>query len=359
MASWDNLTNKGVIRDHPDLMIVWNEAQRREAIELHGLSPDRVVATGAHTYDHWFDWRPSRTRREFCERAGLDPERPFLLYVASSYFIAREEPHFVARWIDFLHRSSSSELRDAGVLIRPHPTNPTTWDHDGIADPRRVAVFPLSGTKPTRAEAKADYFDSLYYAGVVVGLNTSALIEAGIVGRPVLSLLLDENREGQEGTLHFAHISSEDGLLRVARSWDEHERQLVGALASTVSLDRAFLRSFIRPHGLAQPAAPLVVDNLERLADATVPRETSSWRRLPLRVALAAASFPVVWANQLARAPSDFVKRVARETTRWARRFLKAWPTRARTRTKLVRRFFTVWLRAAVRVRVERLWRNL
>ncbi len=35
--SWDNLTNKGLIHEAPDLVIVWNEAQAREAIELHGV----------------------------------------------------------------------------------------------------------------------------------------------------------------------------------------------------------------------------------------------------------------------------------------------------------------------------------
>ncbi len=37
VASWDNLTNKGVLFDRPDRTYVWNEIQRREAIELHGL----------------------------------------------------------------------------------------------------------------------------------------------------------------------------------------------------------------------------------------------------------------------------------------------------------------------------------
>ena len=31
VASWDNLTNKGVIRSDPDAVFVWNEAQRRAA----------------------------------------------------------------------------------------------------------------------------------------------------------------------------------------------------------------------------------------------------------------------------------------------------------------------------------------
>src|SRR5206468_8902686 len=46
VASWDNLTSKGAIRDVPDLTIVWNSDQVREAIDLHGLPADSVLATG-------------------------------------------------------------------------------------------------------------------------------------------------------------------------------------------------------------------------------------------------------------------------------------------------------------------------
>src|SRR5262249_38671888 len=37
VASWDNLTSKGLLRSVPDRVFVWNETQRREAIELHGI----------------------------------------------------------------------------------------------------------------------------------------------------------------------------------------------------------------------------------------------------------------------------------------------------------------------------------
>src|SRR5690349_205335 len=36
VGSWDHLTTKGLIHEVPDRIVVWNEFQRREAIELHG-----------------------------------------------------------------------------------------------------------------------------------------------------------------------------------------------------------------------------------------------------------------------------------------------------------------------------------
>src|SRR5204862_7258742 len=55
VASWDNLTNKGIIAVQPDCVIVWNDAQKREAIELHGVRPEAVQVTGAQLFDDWFN----------------------------------------------------------------------------------------------------------------------------------------------------------------------------------------------------------------------------------------------------------------------------------------------------------------
>ena len=60
IASWDNLTNKGLLRVQPDLVIVWNRAQEREAVELHGVPASRVAVTGAQPFDRWFERRPTR-----------------------------------------------------------------------------------------------------------------------------------------------------------------------------------------------------------------------------------------------------------------------------------------------------------
>src|SRR5215217_3498050 len=35
VLSWDNLTNKGLIRVPPDQVLVWNEAQKTEAVMMH------------------------------------------------------------------------------------------------------------------------------------------------------------------------------------------------------------------------------------------------------------------------------------------------------------------------------------
>jgi hypothetical protein len=268
VASWDNLTNKGVMFDRPDRTYVWNAIQRREAVELHGLDPESVAALGAHTFDHWFDWAPSRSRDELCLEAGLDPGRPFLLYVCSSGFIAADERPIVAGWVEALR--VDPELAGVGVLVRPHPTNGAIWAERTLSAFANVAVWPPVGEDPTDEARRAGFYDSIHHSAAVVGANTTALIDAAIVGRRTYSILLPELRGAQEQTLHFHYLLPENGgPLIVARSMEEHLAQLRELLQGDEADDgwrESFLRTFVRPRGLDRPVAPLVVLDLERLA---------------------------------------------------------------------------------------------
>lgn len=271
VASWDNLTNKGVLFDEPDRTYVWNEIQRREAVDLHGLSPASVVVVGAHPFDHWFGWPPASTREAFCSRVGLDPSQPFLLYVCSSGFIAKDERPVVARWLDAVRADPA--LADVGVLVRPHPTNGATWSEHPFRGLRNVSVWPPLGADPTDEGSRSDFFDSIFHSAAVVGANTTALIDAAIVGRRTFAVLLPELRGAQEQTLHFHYLLPENGgALTVARSFPQHVAQLRAALhhpATGEDWRARFLTAFVRPHGLAEPAAPRLVDDLERLAGAS------------------------------------------------------------------------------------------
>ena len=104
IASWDNLTNKGLLRIEPDLVLVWNEAQKREAHEYHYIPSSKIAVTGAQLFDRWFDRRVTRDRAAFCARVGLPDDRPFVLFTGSSSFISESsaEVAFVRRWVEAL-----------------------------------------------------------------------------------------------------------------------------------------------------------------------------------------------------------------------------------------------------------------
>jgi hypothetical protein len=296
ITSWDHLSSKALLHVLPDQVIVWNDVQRREAVDMHGVPEERVVLTGAQCYDQWFTRRPARTREEFCRAVGLRADRPFVLWVHSALSPSPDppEPALVVRWIDSLRRHSDPRLRELGVLVRPHPERLKEWTGISLEEHENVAFH---GRNPIDPEAKNDYFDSLYYSSAVVGLVTSAFLEAAIVGRPVLTFLLPEYRMHQEEMIHFRYLTEvEGGLLRTAPDLDAHFAQLADAVALGGVRDdrnRRFLAAFVRPAGLETPATPAFADAIEALRrQGTRPDpslETGTWLR-PAAVAMASWS---------------------------------------------------------------------
>ena len=275
--SWDHLSSKALIREWPDRVFVWNDTQKREAIELHGLPGDRVVVTGAQCFDQWFGRTPSRSREEFCRQMGLPADRPYLLYVCSALLHGSPaEAPFVVEWLRRIRASASPRLREAGILVRPHPSRFAEWE--GI-DTRDLNVV-VAGGNPVDVQSRADYFDALVHSAAVIGINTSAFIEAGIVGRSVHTIILPELEENQTGTVHFDYLlKAGGGLLNVSRDFDEHLRQLDAVLANPPQTVKPFVREFVRPHGLEKPATPIFVEHVEAMSGLTAaPLRPDPWK---------------------------------------------------------------------------------
>ena len=277
LHSWDNLATKGCLHVEPDLMFVWNEQQRDEAAQLHGLPAERVVVVGAPRFDAFFDLKPAMSREEFHAPLGLDPSAATLLYLCSSRLIASDELSFIRRWVAAVRESPA--LANANIVIRPHPDigldGVTLVRHRWAAAPdldaeaarpfddSRVVVLRTSYHDP------AGLFESLTHSIAVVGLNTTAELEAGIVGRPVFSIAPGARDENQQPTLHFHYLTRErGGFVSVAAGLDEHVAQLGAALAGGVDAAsiRGFIESFLRPRGILRPVSPLLAEALERAA---------------------------------------------------------------------------------------------
>ncbi len=320
--SWDNLTNKGLVRVMPGRIYVWNNVQKGEAVQLHGANSADVVVTGANTYDRWFEQKPSRSAAEFKTEVGVAADKPYLLYLGSSRFIAPTEVDFIDRWITAIRRHGAPELRDIGILVRPHPENAQEWERLNRDELGDVVVWPPRGANPVDDRARTDYFDSMYHGVAIVGVNTSGMIEAGIVGRPVFTILDPDNTDTQEGTLHFHYlVNVGDGLLSVAQDFSEHLEQLAAAgiadanTSSEARKGQDFIREFVRPLGLDVSATKVFVDDLEAFGRVAAPpaRPFSVWL-YPVR----AASYPLAAMMALGRKLGHRRKKAERATKRKA-----------------------------------------
>jgi hypothetical protein len=263
--SWDSLTNRGLMHAVPDWVAVWNDEQRAHAAQLHGIPQESIVVVGAWPYDHWFGWRPSRSREEFLEELGLSTERRTILYACSSRFIAEREREAVEEWLRALRSAADGRVATANVIVRPHPLNADQWTEAAPTDPR-VSVFPPHAADPVDESVRTDYFDSIAHADAVVGVNTSALIESTILDRPALAFPGPRFRSSQDELPHFRLLVGEPGAVSASGSMEEHLAQLGEALADPARdapRRRRFLQAFIRPHGESPTPTDRVVAAIE------------------------------------------------------------------------------------------------
>jgi hypothetical protein len=290
--SWDNLSSKGLVRMKPECIAVWNEIQKREAVELHHQPKGRIVATGAYPFDAWFETKPSLNRTDFLKILGLPEDRPLILYLCSALYFAKSQPEgdFVRDWLVRLRACDDLRISEAGVMIRPHPKRAGEFaDRNLLGNDPLAVVWPSRGEMPNSAKRHGAFFDSLYHADAVVGLNTSAMIEAAIVGRPVHTILETRYDVSQQSTFHFSYLSDpKEGFLRVATSWEMHLAQLRETLSGSESATQAaqFVDAFVRPHCRERKASVLMSDEIERtarrarvlgLSGALLRRFTLSW----------------------------------------------------------------------------------
>jgi hypothetical protein len=167
---------------------------------------------------------------------------------------------FVPRWVEQIRREPS--LADCNILIRPHPRERTSWKR--FSPLRGVAV-----ALPEGMNGDQTLFDTVFHSAAVVGLNTSAELEAGIVGRPVLTILAPEFAGGQQGSLHFDYlVKPQGGFVEVAADFDEHRRQLVDAVSGNyeAAAIRRFIDEFLRPNGAEPSASAAMADAIESAA---------------------------------------------------------------------------------------------
>ncbi len=293
LFSWDNLSTKGYLHRDPDWMFVWNERQRREATALHGFPADRIVVTGAPRFDSFFEKRPQLTREAFHAPLGLDPSRPTCLYVCSSPFVSGTELGFVRKWIDAVRHAPYEPLRDANIVVRPHPDIDLVARDEPMTEFRWAALPALRGlvwtpfgedraiVLRTSDRAMQGLYESIVHSAAVVGLNTSAELESAIAGVPVFTVLADsQDADGQSGTVHFHYlVEAHGGFVKTAGTLREHVDMLEAELRAPTDRDvlRSFVCDFLRPLGIDRPVAPLLADAIDRtcagseVAPATAP----------------------------------------------------------------------------------------
>ncbi len=266
VLTWDNLSTKGLVQIAADEVYVWNEFQRRDAVEIQNIPARRIIVAGSPFFDKWFDPPADAEGREpFCRRVGLDPARPYLLYLGSSANIAADESWLVEEIAAALAASADPALRGLQMLVRPHPANAKVYAR---FDGRGPVVWPREGALPETPTHFADMRSSFAHAAAAVGINTSGMIDAVLADRPTFSVRLERYADTQGRARHFRYLLDADAF-----DWSADVAAFIEALGQVLdgkdaraAARKAFGRRFARPLGLERAAGDVIAERVLALA---------------------------------------------------------------------------------------------
>ena len=258
VISWDNLTTKGIFHVTPDVLLVWNTEQQEEAWAHHGISKEHTAIIGAPFFDKWFEVAaPKRTK-----------DGSYIVYLGSSDNIAEDETWLIEKLRRALDASENPELRQTHIIVRPHPAHFRIYEKFAMSG---VSVIPKNGQMPKTDEALQDFYETLFYSIATVGINTSAMIDAIIAGKPVISVIEEKYKKTQMQARHYQHLLSSNAM-ELTHSSEEFLNILSRLLRGddrTKDARKKFVEHFVRPCGIDKSAGDMTVSEIEKLVESS------------------------------------------------------------------------------------------
>jgi hypothetical protein len=191
VLGFDNLTTKGRLPEFADYYFVWNEIMKSEVPRIYpNVSPCQIFVTGSSQFDFYASAQWGYSYPEFCQRIGLETEKPLVLYAANAEFLIPCEELLVQDLIDRVH--NSPDLPAMQFLIRLHPfdTNLSRWQ--AVQAMKNVVVmFPwqaeTGGSWGTiREEDLHILVSSLKYSFCNINISSTMALDSVFCDRPVI-----------------------------------------------------------------------------------------------------------------------------------------------------------------------------
>lgn len=190
VQSWDNLHSRGPLHRRPDLLLVWSQEMRRQAIEVHQYPADRIQVVGPLQFSLYAQPPDLAETSAARTRIGLRPDEPFLYYVCG----ARTSTYDVEDVTELIRQLQGSRFQHLRVVVRPHPQGSrqayaSLLDHgvlldaspDITTDATRPDTFDLGEVRHVAALLKEARF-------VCSSWGTTVLLEACIFNTPTIQL---------------------------------------------------------------------------------------------------------------------------------------------------------------------------
>lgn len=275
VGNYDSLSSKGFRGVPVERLLAWGPAMRQDAIDLHAIPSERVVAIGAIRYDRvQSECEPDKAK--FVRACGLDPAKPVILFAGSTF-----EFHYF-EMLEAL-RLLRAQGCDCQVILRVYPNKTlmaSPFIRPLIAHARSLAGVHVSVGDPDFASGAAhlevlqieetELWNSLAWCDLVINLYSTIALEGCVFDKPVINMWYFGQHDQRTlvpavvvdypGYRHVRRMASY-GAVSVAESRAELLRLIVQSLAhpGTQRAERA--------RAVAQECGPLDGQACVRLAE--------------------------------------------------------------------------------------------
>lgn len=240
--SWDNLTSRSRIMVPYHNYLVWHQQMCDQLLLIYPrISPDRVFITGTPQFDFHFKPEFWLTREELCQRIGIDPARPFILYTTGITHHFPEEHRTVKLVIDLLQQMEIEPKPQ--LVVRTYVKGTSTEMKALAAQNIPDVVFPKVQWDDKwympAYEDLAIYTSLLRHAALGINAASTVSLELLMHDKPVINLDFDPPGSNLPPCLAYhRHIMfdhyrpvAESGAVMVARSEEEMAAMLRRALS--------------------------------------------------------------------------------------------------------------------------------
>jgi len=202
IRSRDNLTAKILHLPIADRYLVWSEITRDFLLRMYPeVDPDKVIITGSPQFDHHLDPQYRLGRDEFFKLMELDPNRPLIVYTATTPGLVDHEINITQHLADAAHNGRFAN--GAQLLVRGHPRmfgsdlkllhreypeakvypKPTEYKHRSVEHESQVVRLIL--------EDEPLHLATLAYQDVQVNVCGTMTIDSAIFDKPTVNVRYD------------------------------------------------------------------------------------------------------------------------------------------------------------------------
>ena len=216
---WTNMSDRFKYFEeyiYPDELWLIDNYAKEKAIS-DGIDEDIIVVSGNPYYDYLKEWKPNMSKEGLYNKIGLRKNEKYILYAPEpiSTFNLQEKYGFdeLSGLIHLNKSLKELKLDNIKIIIKAHPNQ-----HD------KIFLDYISDVNNNNNNIYLKDFDInhlIYYSECVVGYFSNSLIEANVMIKKVLRVVIDLKKENLD-VLNYKNIGKKtDSLLELSNELKE------------------------------------------------------------------------------------------------------------------------------------------